>query len=98
MIIAAIAVLLPIVNVVSPVERRALLAPRRPWNGNVASVIAVAAITSTALKLWTIGNSTGLVIGSVVVVVLGNTVLQATSARHATASSEAGDLLAIQAR
>jgi hypothetical protein len=79
MVIAAIAVLLPIVKTVSPVERRALLAPRRPWNGNVVSVIAIAAVTSTALKLWTIGNSTGLVIGSVVVVVLGNTVLQATS-------------------
>lgn len=78
-ILASIAVVLPIVKMVSKVERDALLAPRRPWNGSQASMLAVAAVASAALKAWTIGNSVGLVIGSIVVVALGVTILKPTS-------------------
>ena len=56
-----------------PAKRKALLAPRRPWNGSLGSMLAVAAVTSFALKFWTSGNPV-LIIGScAVLVILGRT-------------------------
>lgn len=78
-IIGSMIVLAGIVLVVNGVERRALLAPRRPWNGSVVSMIAVAALTSTALKMWTSGQPAQIVPALVVLVALGVTALRATA-------------------
>lgn len=78
-ILGSMIVLVPIVAAVARIERRALLAPRRPWNGGVGSIVAVAAVMSTALKLWTSGNVVLIVPSLVVLVILGRTVLQSTS-------------------
>ena len=78
-IIGSLIVLGPIVAIVSRVERNALLAPRRPWNGGVVSIVAVAAATSTALKLWTSGNPALIAPSLLVLVVLGATSLRATA-------------------
>ncbi len=74
-IVGSLLVLLPIVAVVSKVERRALLAPRRPWVGGIGSMMVVAAVTSFALKFWTSGNLTLIVPCLAVLVLLGRTVL-----------------------
>jgi uncharacterized membrane protein YhaH (DUF805 family) len=81
MTLASVVVLVPIVAVVSKVERRALLAPRRPWNGGMASMAGVAVVASIALKLWTSGNLAVIVPCLVVLVVLGRTVLSPTPNR-----------------
>lgn len=83
-IAASMLVLAPIVAVVSSVERRALLAPRRPWNGGPASISIVAVVTSVALKLWTSGELAIVVPCLVVLVVLGHTVLAPTKEVHVT--------------
>ena len=72
-VVASSMVLAPIVAVVSRIERRALLAPRRPWTGGLASMIATAVVTSTALKLWTSGSGVMIVSSCAVLVVLGRT-------------------------
>jgi hypothetical protein len=78
MVLASMLVLAPIVVLVSGVERRALLAPRRPWNGSVASIAATAVVTSAALKLWTSGQP-ALIVGScLILVALGSTTLRPT--------------------
>lgn len=79
-ILGSMLILAPIVAIVSKIERRALLAPRRPWNGSVGSIIVVAALTSTALKLWTSGNVVLIAPSLIVLVVLGRTALSATQA------------------
>ena len=71
-------VLAPIVAVVSKVERTALLAPRRPWNGGLASIFAVAIITSMALKLWSGGELATAVPSLAVLVAFGVTILRPT--------------------
>ncbi len=45
-------------------ERKALLAPRVPWRGSHASIIGVALIVSTAVKLWTFGHPIAVVAGA----------------------------------
>ncbi|MGI9607780.1 MAG: hypothetical protein ACR2P0_16755, partial [Acidimicrobiales bacterium] len=55
-IAVSVVVLGLIVSKVAPVEQRALLAERRPWAGGVASMWAMVAILSTALKLWAHGS------------------------------------------
>ncbi len=77
-ILGSMIVLAAIVAVVHRVERAALLAPRRPWNGSVLSVIAVAAVTSTAIKLWTSGDPVQIIPALIVLVGLGATSLRAT--------------------
>jgi hypothetical protein len=62
--------------IMSPVERRALLAPRRPWNGSLASMLMTAAIASIALKWWTSGNLVLITPSLLVLVALGHTVLR----------------------
>ncbi len=76
--VASLVVLVPIVAVVSRVERAALLAPRRPWPGGVASISAVAVVTSIALKWWTSGDLMIIVPCLIVLVVVGRTVLSPT--------------------
>ncbi len=71
-------VLAPIVVLVSKVERNALLAPRRPWNGNLASIFTVAIITSMALKLWSGGELVTAVPSLAVLVAFGVTILRPT--------------------
>ncbi len=71
-------VLGPIVAVVSKVERRALLAPRRQWNGGLASILATAVITSVSLKLWSSGELLSAVPSLLILVALGATVLRPT--------------------
>ena len=89
-ILGSLVVLAPIVLLVSRVERRALLAPRRPWNGGVCSIIAVAAVTSTALKLWTSGDVILIVPALSVLVVLGRTVLSSTRQKFPEGAEPSG--------
>ena len=77
-ILGSMIVLAAIVALVNRVERAALLAPRRPWNGGVFSIVAVAALTSTALKLWTSGDPVQIIPALIVLVGLGATSLRAT--------------------
>ena len=77
-ILLSIIVLAPIVAVVSKVERTALLAPRRPWNGGLVSIFAVAIITSMALKLWSGGELATAVPSLAVLVDFGVTILRPT--------------------
>ncbi len=77
-IAASIFFLAPIVLIVSKVERNALLAPRRAWNGGLASIFAVAIATSTALKAWSGGELAKAGPALVVLVLLGVTVLKPT--------------------
>ena len=76
-ILGSMIVLAVIVAVVNRVERNALLAPRRAWNGSLLAIIGVAALTSTALKLWTSGDPVQIMVGLVVLVGLGATALRA---------------------
>ena len=71
-------VLAPIVLAVSKVERNALLAPRRAWNGGIPSIFAVSIVTSMALKLWSGGEIATAVPSLVILVALGVTVLKPT--------------------
>lgn len=77
-ILLSMIVLAPIVAVVSKVERTALLAPRRPWNGGLASIFAVAIITSMALKLWSGGELATAVPSLAILVAFGVTILRPT--------------------
>lgn len=76
MVLASALVLAPIVKLVAKVERDALLAPRREWNGGAASMLAIAALTSAAFKAWTAGGPLFVVAGAVVIVGLGMTVFR----------------------
>ena len=67
----AIVVLIPIVALMSKVEQRALLAPQVRWNGSASSVFALAALVSTSLKMWSIGNIGGAAVGMALLVVAG---------------------------
>ncbi len=52
-----------IVVAVGRFEQRALLAPRTPWNGGPASMLATAALISGSIKLWSLGTGFGVVTG-----------------------------------
>ncbi len=65
LVVAAFVLLIPIVSIVSKIERRALLAPQVAWNGSAASVMALAAAVSAALKFWSSGNVAGVTAGTV---------------------------------
>ena len=75
MALAAV-ILVAIVALVSPFERRALLAPRRAWSGGVGSITAVALVVSTAVKFWT-SHLPVAVVGATVVVVAVHALLDA---------------------
>jgi hypothetical protein len=73
--------LIAIVAVVARFEQRALLAPRRPWRGGPLSMIAVAIVLSTAVKLWTSGSAPMIVASTAVVVAIHHLVLGDAGAR-----------------
>ena len=52
MLAASVVVLAGIVKVVVRTEQAALLAPKQPWNGGIASIVAVAAVMSALVKVW----------------------------------------------
>lgn len=52
-----------IVAAVGRFEQRALLAPRTPWAGGAASMLATAALISGSVKLWSLGTGFGVVSG-----------------------------------
>ncbi len=54
-----------IVAAVGRFEQRALLAPRTPWNGGAASMLATASLVSGSVKLWSLGSGFGVVTGCV---------------------------------
>ncbi len=62
-------VLMPIVAIVSRVERRALFAERSETAHSPAAVLAIAFAISMALKFWTAGHLTGVLVGAAVVAV-----------------------------
>ncbi len=77
-VIASALILAPIVYFAARVERKALLAARRPWNFGLGSIFAVAIVTSTALKLWSGGHVETAGPALVVLVLLGGTILAPT--------------------
>jgi len=68
-IVLSLIVLVPLVALVSRFERRALLAARVEWTGSPATAIGLAALVSTSIKVWSIGNVGGVVAGAVGVVI-----------------------------
>lgn len=69
MIALSLVVLVPVVGVVSRVERRALFAERTGTAYSPTMVTALALAISMALKYWTVGHLTGVVMGAAVVAV-----------------------------
>jgi peptidoglycan/LPS O-acetylase OafA/YrhL len=69
LVVLAFALLVPIVSLVSKVERKALLAPTASWAGSARTAVATAALVSASLKLWSIGNITGAIVGMVGLVI-----------------------------
>jgi len=67
----AFVLLIPIVALVSRIEQRALLAPQVRWNGSAASVLGLAALVSTSLKLWSTGNIGAAATGMALLVLAG---------------------------
>ena len=63
-------VLAGIVAVVGRFEQRALLAPRTPWRGGAASMLATAALISGSVKLWSLGSGMGVVAGTSLLLVV----------------------------
>jgi peptidoglycan/LPS O-acetylase OafA/YrhL len=61
-------VLTPIVAVVGRFERRALLADRVAWQGSGVAAATLAVLVSTSIKVWSLGNVGGVVVGSLGVV------------------------------
>jgi peptidoglycan/LPS O-acetylase OafA/YrhL len=61
--------LVPIVAVVSRVERRALLAPRSSVAPRPAVVVAIAVALSCSLKLWSMSNIAGVIAGTIGVLI-----------------------------
>ena len=63
-VVLAFVALVPIVALVSWVERRALLAERVGWTGSVGAAIGLAVLVSTSIKVWSIGNFGGVTAGA----------------------------------
>lgn len=68
-------ILAAIVATVGRFERGALLAARAPWTGGPASMIAVAATVSIAIKVWTSGNAVAIATSAAVVLIAYHVVL-----------------------
>jgi hypothetical protein len=60
-----VAVLIPIVRRVAPIEQRALLAGRVTWRWGTASILVAAALLSAAVKSWSSPNIWVLLVGLV---------------------------------
>ena len=69
-----------IVSVVARIEQKALLAPRKTWNGSLVSMMVTAAVLSAGIKLWASGS---------VVTVIGGTLITAVLAFGPTRLSSA---------
>ena len=70
-LLVSLVLLVPIVAVVSPVERRALSAERSTWNGRASVAVGLAMLVSTSIKLWSAGSVTAVAAGAVGVMVAG---------------------------
>ena len=68
-VVLALLVLVPVVAVVSRVERQALLSERIAWNGSLRFAVGLALLVSTSIKVWSLGNVGGVVAGAVGVLV-----------------------------
>jgi len=75
----ATVVLAAIVKLVAPIEQRALLAARTPWNGGQASLLVTAVVASTALKQWAHGSIGAVTISLIVLSLLWRFVLRGRS-------------------
>lgn len=76
MMTAAAIVLAAIATALGGVERRALLAPRLPWQGSEASMIATAALVSAAIKVWGLGSAATVIVGAGLLVVVWRSLLR----------------------
>lgn len=83
-------ILIPVVAAVARVERRALLAERSVYSGGLAPAVGLALLVSTSIKVWSLGNVGGVVIGALGVV------LAAAILRSSRANDESASLLAPQ--
>lgn len=68
-IAASVAVLVPIVRRVAPVEQRELLAPARPWTGTATSMTLTAVALSVGVKMWSSPNPAVLIAGLAMVLI-----------------------------
>lgn len=64
-VVLAFVVLVPIVALVSRVERRALLAERVGWTGSLGAAVGLALLVSTSIKVWSIGDVGGVTMGAI---------------------------------
>jgi hypothetical protein len=71
-------VLLPLVAVVSKVERKALLAPSPRGSWSTAAAFGFAAVVSGSLKLWSIGNVGGALAGMAILVLVQRRLVHGT--------------------
>jgi hypothetical protein len=78
-------VLVPIVRLVAPIERRALLSGAREWRGGTASVLLAAALVSVSIKAWSSPEIGLLIAGLVGTLVAHRLVLGTRSRRRAEA-------------
>lgn len=65
-----------IVSLVARYESRALFAPRTPWIGGEASMLAAGAAVSISVKAWTHNGTPGIIIGTSVLLMLWVSVLR----------------------
>jgi len=63
LVILAAVFLAAVIAVVAPTERRSLLARPAGWAGGPVSMLAVAAVVSTSLKMWSTSSASTLAIG-----------------------------------
>ncbi len=80
-------ILTGIVALVARFEQRALLAPRLPWRGGPVSMMALAIVLSTAIKLWTSGSAGMIVISAVIVVASHHLILGEAGRRFRPAAA-----------
>lgn len=63
-VLLSLVALVPIVAAVGRVERRALLADRVSWHRSGSAAMAAALLVSTSIKVWSLGNVTGVTLGA----------------------------------
>jgi peptidoglycan/LPS O-acetylase OafA/YrhL len=85
-VVLSLIVLVPIVAAVARFERRALLADRVAWQGSGAAAVGLAVLVSTSIKVWSLGNVGGVVVGALGVVVAATALRPASANRQATAA------------
>ena len=80
LMLLALVLLVGIVTLVGPAERRSLLAPSAAWGGGAVSMLLTAAGVSTALKLWSTGSPSTVALGIVGLLVIWRAVLRPDAA------------------